>query len=115
MWPFSKKAKNGKPGKHNLGDILLHYSVEPEEIERGLEQQGETGEPLGEILVSRGVITRRILQEALAEQKLARGEASRREISEFRRMTRSRMHEEATKTLKEAETESITMTQRLVV
>src|SRR5262245_17128138 len=72
MSPPVKNKPSGEsqpPGGKNIGDILLaHGYVDEEQLERALERAKVTGQPLGQLLVEDGTISRLELATALAEQ-----------------------------------------------
>src|SRR5262245_13705387 len=60
---------DGATSSHTIGEILLSRSlVTDEELDEAIAIQRETGKPLGQILVEAGTITRLELASALAER-----------------------------------------------
>ncbi|RMG95941.1 MAG: type II/IV secretion system protein, partial [Candidatus Dadabacteria bacterium] len=52
-----------------LGELLVERGlIRPEDLERALSAQRETGRPLGEVLAEQGVLTEQAVRWALAEQ-----------------------------------------------
>ena len=66
--PAAMSSQNGNPWPQ-MGDLLVQQGrVTNEQLEAALAQQRDTGEPLGEILVARELISRVDLAQALATQ-----------------------------------------------
>ena len=67
--PATEPGADESGGKRRIGDILLELGfVTDEALSKATEEQDRTGQPLGQILVEQGAITRLELASALAEQ-----------------------------------------------
>lgn len=81
MWPFTKKYTPPQEDPDSFGNIVVEKGyASPEKVQEAVKIQAERL-PLGDILVSMGVLTAYQRDEVLLEQKLRRTRRSQRRIS----------------------------------